>query len=127
MNYTELLRLHNSPEEETDVDGFAAFVNDFNKQIEFNDCLTLRLNSKEFIGSDKQFEEILTMFPEHYFEEQPRTDLINKYVGRLSNSTEDYFTLDYSGFWLSKFDLVDIRITGTESEWEMVKEKYNLN
>lgn len=130
LNYNDLNKKWNYPEECTDIEelsNYDSFYNTFTRQFEKNNCFYLKINNKSYTGSDKQFEEILTLFPNHLFK-QVSSD--NKYVtaysGYLNKETDDYFTLVYSGDYISKFDLVLITLKGDESAFSIIKEKYNL-
>jgi hypothetical protein len=103
---------------------FDTFINDFTGIIENNNCLELILEDKTYTGGDKEFEEILKLFPNHSFK-KIESKMYSNYKGYLSTES-NYFTLKYEGFWLSKFDCVNITLQGNKEEFELIKNKYNL-
>ena len=105
---------------------FDTFLNNFTNKIEHNDCLTLKIQDKIYQGSDKQFEEILQLFPNHTFKRvSDENKFVTLYKGHLG-SNKNYFTLNYNGGWISKFDCVQIELSGSKEEFELIKDKYNL-
>jgi hypothetical protein len=128
LTYNELCKAWNYPKETTNnkelLIHFNSFKNDFTGKIEHNNCLELILEDTTYIGGDKEFEEILKLFPNHSFKEIGDSFPSN-YTGYLSTES-DYFTLKYEGFWLSKFDCVNITLQGNKEEFELIKQNYNL-
>ncbi len=130
LTYKDLEILWEYPKEITDeeeLSNFDIYHNDFTGKEEHNICFTLKVQNKRYQGSDIQFEEILNLFDAHKFK-QVQTD--NKYVtsykGYLESETDDYFTLEYNGGYISKFDLLYVILKGNESAFELIKSKYNL-
>jgi hypothetical protein len=127
LTYNELCKAWDYPNELTDEKTlvyYDTFKNDFTGKIEHNNCLELILEDKTYTGGDKEFEEILKLFPNHSFK-KIESKMYSNYKGYLSTES-NYFTLKYEGFWLSKFDCVNITLQGNKEEFELIKQNYNL-
>ena len=132
--YSELNKSWNFPSEITDLcelQNFDTFINDFTNNKEYNHCLDLKVDDKIYKGSDKEFEEILLLFPNHKFNKEntpePYASIMTYYEGFLEDKEDDYFILEYMGGWLSRFDLTFIILKGNKEAWELIKNKYSLN
>lgn len=130
LTYKDLENIYEYPSEITDeqvLRNFRTFYNDLSKKEEYNYCLDLKVEDKCYMGSDTQFEEILTMFPNHRFKQvKSENKYLTCYEGYLESEQDDYFILEYSGGYPSKFDLVRVTLKGSKEAFELIKNKYNL-
>lgn len=130
LTYKDLEILWEYPKEITDeeeLSNFDIYHNDFTGKEEHNICITLRVEDKVYQGSDIQFEEILNLFENHKFKEiKTNNKYVTSYEGYLETESDDYFTLEYNGGYISKFDLLHVNLKGSKSAFNIIKAKYNL-
>jgi hypothetical protein len=129
LTYSELNKEWDYPKKTTDekeLEMFDSFKNDFTGKIEHDNCLKLKIGDVVYLGGDDEFEEILSIFPNHKFELSKYENKYNTFYEGYLDKESDYFKLIYNGGWLSKFDLVCIELQGSQEDFELIKQKYNL-